>query len=126
MIRYRYLMQMQPPAPFVRVTLRNPQTGVELQDVPAQLDTAADRTLLPDDLVRALSLPQIRTIPIGVMGGIVRSMPTYPVQVTLHNLAPQTLEVVSHSAEEWVLLGRDFLNAYRIVFDGPQLSLEIG
>jgi hypothetical protein len=57
-IRYQYLPQLQPPAPFVYVTLRNPVNGAEQLNVPAQLDTAADRTLLPDTLVEALALPR--------------------------------------------------------------------
>ena len=126
MIRYRYQMQAHPPAPFVNVTLRNPQTSIELHDVPAQLDTAADRTLLPDQLVQDLSLPQIRTLIITSVGGLTQPMPTYAVQVSIHSLPVQTVEVVANSAEQWVLLGRDVLNAHRIVLDGPHLSLEIG
>lgn len=126
MIHYRYFAQVNPPAPFIYVTLRNPQTGAELQDVPAQLDTAADRTLLPDDLVHTLGLPQLSTIPIGGVGGFVQAMPSYLIQMRIHNLPAQTVEVVADPDESWVLLGRDVLNAHRIVLDGPRLSLEIG
>jgi hypothetical protein len=80
-IRYHYVSQLQPPAPFVYVTLRNPVTGTEQQDVPAQVDSVADRTVLPDAVVQALALPQIGTIPIGGVGGIVQVMPSYPVGV---------------------------------------------
>lgn len=126
MIRYKYPTLVQPPAPFVNVTLRNPQTAAELRDVPAQLDTAADRTLLPNDVVRALNLAQMRTLVIGVAGGGIQTMTSYPVEIALHHLPAHTLEIVAHPNEKWVLLGRDFLNAYRIVLDGPRLSLEIG
>lgn len=126
MIRYGYQSQLQPPAPFVYVTLRNPVTGVEEQDVPAQLDTAADRSLLPDSLVQALALPQIGTIKIGGVGGVTQTMPCYPVQVAIHNLAAQLIEVVASAGEPWMLLGRDLLNAHRLLLDGPQLFLEIG
>ncbi|NUQ65992.1 MAG: hypothetical protein HUU20_26320 [Pirellulales bacterium] len=126
MIRYHYLTQLQPPAPFVHVTLRNPVTGAEEQLVPAQLDTAADRTLLPDTLVRSLALAQIGTVPIGGVGGITQTMPSYPVQVAVHNLPPQVIEAVASAGEAWVLLGRDLLNSHRLLLDGPQLFLEIG
>ena len=126
MIRYNYLTQIQPPAPFVYVTLRNPVTGAEAHDVPAQLDSAADRTLLPDSVVKALALPQIGTIAIGGVANVVHSMPSFPVQVEIHTLPPLTIEVVASPGESWVLLGRDVLNAYRILHDGPQLALEIG
>ncbi len=126
MIRYRYVSQMQPAAPFVSVTLRNPVSGAEQRDVPAQVDSAADRTLLPDSLVQALGLPQIGTIPIGGVGGLAQNMPSYPVQVAVHNLPARVVEVVASPGEAWVLLGRDVLNLHRLLLDGPQLFTEIG
>jgi len=125
-IRYTYVRQLRPPAPFVKITLQNPISGVELHDVPAQLDNAADRTLLPDQAVQTLGLPQIGVISIGGVGGITQQMPSYPVRVAIHDLPPQTLEVVASAGETWVLLGRDVLNAHRILLDGPNLILEIG
>jgi hypothetical protein len=53
-------------------------------------------------------------------------MPSYPVQVAIHDLPAQTLEVVGSAGESWLLLGRDVLNARRLLLDGPQLVLEIG
>lgn len=126
MIRYNYVQQLQPPAPFVYVRLQNPVSGVELNDVPAQIDTAADRTLIPESLVQALALPQLGTLLIGGVGGVQQQLPTYPLQLTLHNFSPLTIEVVASHGESWVLLGRDVLNAYRILLDGTQLALEIG
>ena len=69
MIHYNY-------STFVYVTLRNPISGSEQRDVPAQVDSAADRTLLPDSVVRSLSLPQIGSIPIGGVGGVIQTMPS--------------------------------------------------
>ena len=117
MIRYSYLAQLQPPAPFVYVTLRNPVTGAEQRDVPAQLDSAADRTLLPESIAKGLALPQIGMIVIGGVGGIVQSMPSHPVEITFHNLPAVILEVIASPGESWVLLGRDVMNLHRIILD---------
>jgi hypothetical protein len=125
MIRFNYLSQFQPPAPFVYVTLRNPVTGTELQDVPAQVDSAADRTLLPEGAVQALALSQIGTITIGGVGGQTQPMPSYLVEVAVRSLSAHVLEVVASPGENWVLLGRDLLNAHRSVLDGPKLLLDI-
>ena len=76
--------------------------------------------------MQALTLPQIGTISIGGVGGIAQTMPSYPVQVAIHNLPALTIEVVASAGEAWVLLGRDVLNAHRLLLDGPQLFLEIG
>ena len=126
MIRYAYNTQVQPPAPFLLVTLRNPVTGAETSDFPAQLDTAADRTLLPLPVVQALGLPAIGSVPIGGVGGTVEIMTVYAVLLGVHTLPVQLTEVVAHPDEPWVLLGRDILNAHRLLLDGPQLTLVLG
>jgi hypothetical protein len=109
-IRYRYNQQTDPPAPFVYGTFQNPADSTELHDVPVQIDTAADRTVLPDHVVQALGL----------------ALPTYAVRVAIHQLPAKTIKVVASSGEPWVLLGRDVLNDHRLCLDGPQLTFEIG
>ena len=126
MIRYAFLSQLDPPAPFVKIIVSNPATGATLRDVPAQLDTAADRSVLPDALVKSLSLPQVGTIELGGFGGAIYHLPLYLAQLGLHDLPPRRYHLAAHPDESWVLLGRDILNSYRLVIDGPQLTLEIG
>ena len=63
---------------------------------------------------------------IAGVGGVAQTMATYPVQVTIDNLSPQTVEAVASAGESWILIGRDLLNIHRLVLDGPQQLLEIG
>jgi hypothetical protein len=125
-IRYRYNKQLQPPAPFVHLRIRNPATGKELANVPAQVDSAADRTVLPDRLVHDLELSQIGTTLIGGLGGITYTLATYVVFIGVHDLPYRSIKIVANADEEWALLGRDVLDSLRIVLDGPQGILEIG
>jgi hypothetical protein len=121
MIRYAFLRELHPPAPFV-----NPATGAELRDVPAQLDTAADRTVLRESLVKSLSLPQVGNMKLGCFGGATYTLPVYAILLGVHDLPIQPFKVAAHAEESWVLLGRDVLNSFRVLLDGPQLALEIG
>jgi hypothetical protein len=86
MIRYSFNSQIKPPAPFVNVVLRHPLSGEEIRDVPAQLDTAADRTLLPMALVKSLELPAIGSIGMGGVGGMVIQMTLFVVLLGIHTL----------------------------------------
>ena len=52
-------------------------------------------------------------------------LPTYRIELSIRSLQPVVLEVLAHSAEPFVLLGRDILNRHRVVLDGPNLALEI-
>ncbi|MBX9680532.1 MAG: hypothetical protein K2X38_17380 [Gemmataceae bacterium] len=125
MIRVTYNSQKQPPAPFVLVTLANPLSGNSIVNVPAQIDTAADRTLLPLALLYSLSLEPVDDLLIGGVGGTIERMPVFLVSIGVLNLPPKNLCVVAHPDEQWALLGRDVLNGIRIVLDGPKLTIEI-
>ena len=125
MISYAYNTQRYPPAPFVLLTLRHPVTGDVLSGVPAQIDSAADRTVLPLSIAEAMNLHRVGNMLIGGVGGTVAAMPTYAVLLSVHTLPERLIEVIAHAEESWMLLGRDVLNDLRIVLDGPRMVLEI-
>jgi len=125
-IHYRYNQQVSPPAPFVHVTLHCPAGATALSDVPAQLDTAADVTVVPAGLVEQLRLVQFDAIPVLGFGGILRTVPTFLIHLTLRGQESVVIEVLSSAEEPHILLGRDVLNRRRLVLDGPRGVLEIG
>ena len=125
MIGYAYTTQVYPPAPFVLLTLRHPVTGDVLSGVPAQIDSATDRTVLPLSIAEAMNLHRVGNVLIGGFGGTTTAMPTYADLLGVHTLPERLIEVIAHAEESWVLLGRDVLNGLRIVLDGPRLALEI-
>ena len=47
MIRYNYNRQINPPAPFVHVTIERPAFDGATVEIPAQIDSAADITVIP-------------------------------------------------------------------------------
>ncbi|MBX9579121.1 MAG: hypothetical protein K2X87_02335 [Gemmataceae bacterium] len=126
MISYPYNVQKQPPAPFVRITLRHPRSGAEVRDIPAQIDSAADQTLVPLAVAQAIALDKIGSVDIAGVGGTKATLPVYDVLLAIQPLPLRIAEVVAHPNEPWALLGRDILNGYRVVMDGPSLILEIG
>ena len=125
MIRYRYVEQLTPPAPFVRVELRCVATDAKLGPEPAQIDTAADRTVLPERHIRALGLLEDDKIYVQGFGGQVLELPIYLVEVRIHDLTPIRVRVLLGPGEPHVLLGRDVVNAFPMLLDGPNLALEI-
>jgi hypothetical protein len=125
MIRYRYTEQLKPPAPFVKVIVRCPTTGKQVADVPAQRDTAADRTVLPGRVVEALGLVEDGRALFEGFAGEVIELPLFLVEVRVHDFSPSLIRAVLGEKEPHILLGRDILNAHRIVLDGPQLIFDI-
>jgi predicted aspartyl protease len=125
MIRYKYNQQVAPPAPFVHVTIRRPGDETSARALPAQMDTAADMTVIPWQIVEELQLLQHDEIETLGFGGHVASVTSFLVQLQIHQFEPVTVEALASRDEPHVLLGRDMLNMRRIVLDGPQLILEI-
>lgn len=111
MIRYRYAHQLSPPAPFVSVTLRCPTTATRTVGLPAQLDSAADRTVLPGRVVEGLGLVEDGRALFQGFAGEVIELPVFLVEVQVHDFPP--------------VLIRAALGEHHVVLDGPGLALEI-
>lgn len=124
-IRYSYQQLVQPPAPFINVVLQHPASGEKIHSVPAQIDSGADRTVLPEKVVLALKLPQVGRIEVGAFGGAIHVLLSFAVLLGVHDLPLRRLEIIANAEEEWILLGRDVLNNHRIILDGPKQALEI-
>jgi len=125
MIRYSYNRQIAPPAPLVHVTVRSPERGTAVSDLPALLDTAADITVIPAHVAEELNLIALDETPIGGLDGRVSLVSTFLVRLELRESSPKVIRVVASRDEPDVLLGRDVLNDFRVVLDGPRLRLEI-
>jgi predicted aspartyl protease len=92
-------------------------------DQPAQIDTGADRTVIPFAVVKHLGLLRFGEIPLAGLGGIVSHLDSYLVVIELKGLRPSNVEVVA-ADEPWILLGRDVDNHFRMLLDVPASSLE--
>lgn len=126
MTRYRYNTQLTPPAPFVHVSISHPvDQSLVVTDLPAQIDTAADYTVIPWRVVEQLQLVQLDQVPVGGFGGHISYSPTFLVGVTIRQLSTVMVAVLGSRDEPFVLLGRDVLNNFRILLDGPDLAFDI-
>ncbi len=125
MIRYLYNQQTDPPAPFVHVTIRGPRPGKELSNLPAQLDSAADRSTLPASAVTELGLVLLDEARVQGFGGAEQTVSTFGAELAIRGHPFIRVEVFAHEGEPYVLLGRDVMNRFRIVLDGLGLAVEI-
>jgi hypothetical protein len=125
MIRHRYADYGQHPAPFVRLSIRCTETQRQVDDVPAQLDSGSDRTVIPAQVVTTLELSQMGSMQVCGLQGQISELPTYIVEVLIHDLTGVRAKMLAGDNEPFVLLGRDVLNHFRVVLDGPAKALEI-
>jgi len=124
-IKTSYLSVLSPPSPFVSVTVANRDGSVIVRDCAAQLDTAADWTVLPQKLIEQLGSVVTRDVVLTGFGGVSVKSSVFEVWLTLPTFTPVLLEVTAHPSEPWILLGRDMLNRYQVFLDGPSQALVI-
>jgi hypothetical protein len=124
-IRYRYNQQVSPPAPFLHLVLARPDGTRSSGEIPAQIDSAADITAVPADVIDDLELVQFGSMDVAAFAGVLKTVRTFLVQLSLRGGNPVVVKVVASSDEPHVLLGRDVLNRHRILLDGPQGMMEI-
>lgn len=113
-----------PAIPAVTVTLRSPDGTQAIAAVLAQIDTAADRTLVPLSLLQQLGLSPLRRITARGLGSIAQPVDEYEVDVEIPGVAIVSTKVITHPSEPFVLIGREILNLFRVTFDGPNQVVE--
>lgn len=117
-----YNRDIEPPAPFLDVTVEHPTTGQHLF-LSAKLDTGADISAIPATAVEQLHLFPVRSIPIEGYDSKPVSIPTYAVALDVAR-ARFRMEVIAIS-ELYVLLGRDVLNHFYTHLNGPDLTFDL-
>ena len=125
MIRYNDNRQINPPAPFVHVTIERPSSEGTSIEVPAQIDSAADITVIPWRVVEELQLVQFGEQSVAGFGGYTLELPTFLIQIGLRGQPLRPVKVLASRDESFALLGRDVLNHHQLVLDGPNLVLEV-
>jgi predicted aspartyl protease len=125
MVRFKYNQQLSPPAPLAVVSVSPPNGAAHPAMWPAQIDTGADRTVIPARLADELQLPKLDEANVVSLDGIAAVMSTYSVTLKIRDVSAVTVEALCAEGEDIILLGRDVLNHFRITLDGPRQALSI-
>lgn len=121
MPRFTYSGEYSPPAPVLPIAVGRPQdAGVVL--VPALVDTGADLTVLPADVVAQLRLPHTGRAAVAGFDELRRILPLCTADIRLAG-ATFTVEAAAHGTV--ALVGRDLLNRLDVHLDGPGGALDV-
>lgn len=116
--------QFDPPAPVASVTFRHPATGASLSDVSMLIDTGADVTLIPRDVIEKLGVTSTAGKAYELQGFDGSLQIAEVVQVELifigKKFKGQFLVIDQPSG----ILGRNILNAVALLFDGPHANWD--
>ncbi len=111
-----------PPAPLAYVTMRNPDDGAVVANVPMLLDSGADVTLVPAGVLRPLGMTAMSGKQyelVGFDGGAsLASVVRLDLLFGRRTFRGQFVLI----DQAWGILGRNVLNAVALLLDGPNLS----
>lgn len=121
-LSYPYDTSYDPPAPVVPVRISapgSPDRGVAL---PALVDSGADVTVIPAAVAAAIGLPPIGRLGVAGVAGVVHGAVVYAAEVEMNGVR-RSAEVIGLGDQ--TVLGRNLLNQWVLVLDGPGLRLEM-
>jgi predicted aspartyl protease len=119
-----YNTTYDPPAPFVTIQI-SPFNQSDLRlSIDCLVDTGADITLIPQHVVTELKLAPEDALVVEGFDGERQQLPLFAVDMVVENTHLAGLEVVAYATTH-AILGRDILNRFRLLLDGPAQALEL-
>lgn len=115
-------IDFDPPAPVAYVTLKHSITNVEWVNVPMQLDSGADVTLVPQTAIARLGLIVLSDIPYELTGFDGTNSQAFAVELKLIFCRRTFRGRFLLSNQPIGIIGRDILNLVPILLDGPHLE----
>lgn len=120
-----YDLTIDPPAPFLQVTLAGAIIPEEHEEtVPALLDTGSDITAVPAKLIDPLHLQAIGRLRLEDVEARTTYVSTYAVRLAGAGLTIPYLEVIL-TGLDFVVLGRDVVNHFYMLLNGPELAFDL-
>jgi hypothetical protein len=116
--------QFDPPAPLAMVSLRAPNTVNTVYEVPMLIDSGSDLTLIPERFVTELKLAPSVNNPYELEGFDGHKTIAQSVQLELLFLRGTFRGRFLVISAESGILGRNVLNHFALLLDGPQLSWQ--
>jgi hypothetical protein len=113
-----------PPAPLARVSLRALHNGATVTDVPMLIDSGADVTLIPRAFINELrlELDQDESYELASFDGQKSTAKSVQLELVFQTRTFRGRFLLINS--ESGILGRNVLNHFALVLDGPGLSWE--
>ncbi len=113
-----------PPAPVLGVSLSSPTSQGEVIKIPAVLDSGADMTVIPQNIVQQLQLKYVDEISAVGYDGIVKKTFVYSTKIIFENIGDFIIRVIT-SDNDHALIGRDIINKWSVLLRGRNKIFEI-
>jgi predicted aspartyl protease len=124
MAQFPYDTRFSPPAPVIELSVSAPGQGGKSVKIRGLIDSGADLTVLPENIVTEVGLQYVDEVPIGGFDGTYSVRPIYAARLALEDGWSIIVRAVCIQGDI-ALLGRDIINRWRLLLDGRAQSFEI-
>jgi predicted aspartyl protease len=119
-----YDTSTQPPAPFIEFDVVSPQDSTQQRPAQGLLDTGAEVSVLPVEILTALQIPKASSMSVESWDGSPTPVTTYIVTLGIADAHLDSIEVVA-AQMPYAVLGRDVLNHFILTLNGKDLTFEL-
>lgn len=113
-----------PYLPVAEIAVGNPGESPPPVMLRGIVDSGADHTIVPFEVVERLNLPLWEEIIVKDFTGTEHTVPLYTAIVTIPTLHGHLIRVIGINNEH-ALLGRDILNRYKLTLNPHENTIEI-
>jgi predicted aspartyl protease len=120
---FSYSTEFEPAAPCLDLVVAHPENQASQQTVFVQVDTGADISVIPRDVMVALNLPRASEITIEGYDEIQSQVTVYFARLSVGRFSFRRVPLIALERETG-LIGRDLLNLLVTTLDGPNLQFD--
>jgi predicted aspartyl protease len=117
-----YDLSFDPAAPVLLATLTGVVRSRPQMRLPALMDTGADMTAIPTTAVKRLHLYSVGRMAVEGIERVASSTNIYTVRLAVEGQPAREIEVVQ-TGQPFVILGRDWLERYYLLLNGPEKTM---
>ena len=125
MSQYHYSSQYTPPAPVIEISLGLPGQNPMAGPFVGLVDTGADATYVPNNLLQQIGAPFINRGIVKSQWGERRAIKLHAVSIQVGQFAIPVVMVISDTSGDEIVLGRNFLNRWQISLNGPDSLTQL-
>jgi predicted aspartyl protease len=122
---YLYDETYDPAMPVVKVQLVNIDTKASLEPISALVDSGADGTLVPVELLEEIGAMSVGSARLRWLWKEGRRVKTYLVRLEIGSLILRGIRVASVPTGTEFILGRNVVNQMEVTLNGPASTTEI-
>jgi len=123
-MKFPFNQSLSPPMPVLDVTLQNDLAGLSVGPMEALIDTGADGTVVPVTYLREIRAPVVGRARLHYHLGV-HDVVLHIADVQIGDLVLPGLIIVADREGQELILGRDVLNRFRLLIDGPDQVTQV-